>query len=527
MKFSVRCTFSLLVAALLAGLSTAAWAETWTLDLKRQDPKGNIGDAKAWRYWSTQPQHFFLQTVSDGKGGKQIVGNTDQTAFKRIVKKEPEYKSDSPFRLVAKLGAWEYAFVLDAAGPEPKPDKKVEQADAKKTEEEEKPSDEENAEAEKKEEKKPAPKPVEYNRLYFDFNRNGDLTDDPPVEADAVNRNAARATYVYFQFPRIDVTLGEGDEKYDYSFKLMGYTNVAKDFAHASIRLQSAAYREGEIALDGKKHRVALIDFNGNGRFDDEIVFPPNVSLSSGQLYFQTGDMLLVDPDSDGGAVYDSPYDPTSGDYRHFISKMVQIDGRFYDLKVSVGGDKLTLTPSTAALGQVTNPNDKYRALIYGDLGVLKICGGKDAPAAVPAGRWRLLCYTLYPTAQTEPEKPAEADKPPADEKPGGVKTPPPRPKGPTFVSAMATGKYPAVEVREGTAVELQFGPPLKPTVTAHLVAKPDKSAKDVNLSMSLVGSAGEICTNIMIDGGRPPKPEFTITDPKGEVVQRGSFEYG
>ena len=44
---------------------------------------------------------------------------------------------------------------------------------------------------------------------------------------------------------------------------------------------------------------------------------------------------------------------------------------------------------------------------------------------------------------------------------------------------------------------------------------------------MSLVGSAGEVCTNMMVDGGRPAKPEFTITDPKGKVVQQGSFEYG
>ena len=41
---------------------------------------------------------------------------------------------------------------------------------------------------------------------------------------------------------------------------------------------------------------------------------------------------------------------------------------------------------------------------------------------------------------------------------------------------------------------------------------------------MSLIGSAGEICTNMMVDGGRPSKPEFTITDPKGKVVQAGQL---
>ena len=50
---------------------------------------------------------------------------------------------------------------------------------------------------------------------------------------------------------------------------------------------------------------------------------------------------------------------------------------------------------------------------------------------------------------------------------------------------------------------------------------------KQLSLDMSLVGSTGEICTNMMVNGGRPSKPEFTITDPKGKVVQQGSFEYG
>jgi hypothetical protein len=31
----------------------------------------------------------------------------------------------------------------------------------------------------------------------------------------------------------------------------------------------------------------------------------------------------------------------------------------------------------------------------------------------------------------------------------------------------------------------------------------------------------------VIVNGRRPPKPEFTITNPKGETVQEGSFSYG
>jgi hypothetical protein len=48
-----------------------------------------------------------------------------------------------------------------------------------------------------------------------------------------------------------------------------------------------------------------------------------------------------------------------------------------------------------------------------------------------------------------------------------------------------------------------------------------------VQLQMSLVGSSGESCQQILINGQRPGTPEFTITDPKGKVVQSGAFRYG
>jgi len=44
---------------------------------------------------------------------------------------------------------------------------------------------------------------------------------------------------------------------------------------------------------------------------------------------------------------------------------------------------------------------------------------------------------------------------------------------------------------------------------------------------MALIGSGGERCSGIYVNGSRPPAPEFTITDPDGKKVQTGKFEYG
>ena len=99
--------------------------------------------------------------------------------------------------------------------------------------------------------------------------------------------------------------------------------------------------------------------------------------------------------------------------------------------------------------------------------------------------------------------------------------------EGPSFASATATEKYKAVTVRKGETVELPFGPPYTPTVTAMSYGNPDEKAEQLSLQMGLVGGGGEECTNMMVKGSRPGKPDFTITDPAGKVVQQGSFEYG
>ena len=80
----------------------------------------------------TEPQQFVQQDKWSGAA---------QAEFQRLVKKEPKYVVPIPFRGVAKLGGRSFCFALDAV----------------------------------------APKAAGYDRLYFDANGNGDLTDDPKV----------------------------------------------------------------------------------------------------------------------------------------------------------------------------------------------------------------------------------------------------------------------------------------------------------------------------------------------------------
>ena len=481
--------------------------------------------------------------MPDGKDGIRSHGDKQYAdAFKELVKKEPEYNSERPFRGIAKLGTQEFAFALDMSTPPPAPKDETPENGSADAEAEPK-DDSAIAKLKGKVAEKTAPAPMPlfaYDRLYFDINHNGDLTDDKAMEASVkTHPHPDRGAYAQISFPRLEVTIDADGTAIDSVFFLSGHAHSSINYSNVGMRLNAGAYREGEITLEGKKRKIVLIDFNSNGRFDDAIKVitihrRPN---DKGEFHPQYGDTLLIDP-SPSKIGRDSPYDVTSSDYRYNVSKLINIDGRFYGMKITPAGDKLTLEPSSVALGNVTNPNDGFRALIHSDSGVLKISGDKDVPIPVPEGEWRLLSYTITLPETPKPSEPAkEKEKKKAEKETSAIKMleeaikafinkPPVRsPSRPrwSMVSARATAECKPVKVVEGKTVELPFGPPYKPLVTAQNYGNQEQ----VSLQMSLVGVAGEICSNLMAHGGRPPKPDFTITDPKGEVVQQGSFEYG
>jgi len=572
-----RLLFSLVGAITAAGgvflAAEAAPGEECAMKLKQLASTSRYTPDE-YQYRATYGQTVMGQFQDPSSGGRVRVqiGGSQATgqAFEKIVKKEPaKYGCKQPFRGVVKLGDQEFAFVFDAVGLKPDEDEaraKAEKAAAEAKEKAEKAAAEAKAKA-AKEKAKPksslldslsraltgeertvpdAATPrqpgnaIMYNRLYFDRNRNGDLTDDPVIESETRNAMVySSGRYARAQFPVVTVPLEAGGAKYDYAFSVNVTYNAMDDrSAYAYASFNAAAYRDGEITLDGKKRHLALVDFNSNGRYDDVISIRSGVRGSEGQVYPQYGDVLLVDPQA-SRPVYLNPYDVTSSGNRYNVSKLVSIDGKFYDLVISPSGDKLSLAPATPSIGYVTNPNDGFTAVVYSDKGFMKISGGKSKPVPLPEGSWKLLSYTIDLTGMEEKPAPAaekSEKKDTAGQKQsdllsavvqalagGAAASNPARPLRATMVSAQATNDYPPVVVRKGETATLPFGPPYKPTVKVNYSPGPGQ----VQLSMTLVGVGGERCSNMMVQGGRPSKPEFTISDPKGEVVYRGSFDYG
>ena len=214
----MRIPARFLVGAAVASLAILAAAavvraETCTLELKRVDQQNPQKSDYVFR--AANPQRIFVQI---GKDGDPIGNQEPVAAFKRIVKKEPKYRSEHPFRAVLKLGSQEYAFALDAIPPANKDAKPA----AEKTKKEEKP----------KTGRASAPVPIGYNRLYFDLNHNGDLTDDKPIDMEP--QQGPRRVGSFFQFPRIDLTIDDAGTKLDYSFCLEGQKSAPRGMSPTS-----------------------------------------------------------------------------------------------------------------------------------------------------------------------------------------------------------------------------------------------------------------------------------------------------
>ena len=417
-------------------------AEGAMLELKRlaSPEAGNrSGPPPDAAFQNSIPQHFSMQVGHDRT-------NPLLPSYRKIVRKEPsKFLSEHPIRGVAKLGTGQFGFVLDAAEPEAKG----------------------------------------YGRVFFDINHNGDLTDDDVIEA-IQDGSRTSSSYAQHRFPRIDLTIPVGQQEMDYAFRFSVYWRKSTSYEYVSASLNAAAYRVGDVMLDGKRRRIVVLDFNSNGRFDDVVEISESRG-SSTQIRTSYGDMLFVDPERGSSA----GYDVTQGAGRQYLSSLCSIDGRFYDVKLSSTGERIVLSPSPRPVGYVTNPNNGFGALVGSGEAVLKITGDADVPIPLPVGRWKLLSYTIQH---------AEGSR----------------------VSARATNSSPQVTVREHETVSMPFGPPYKPVV------KSSKQGRDkAYLSLSIVGCIGEVCTDLRVKGKRPPGPKFAILEPDGEVVEKHLFKYG
>jgi hypothetical protein len=465
------CTF--VIAAMFWALAAtvgfpAESAVRCKLELVRLEPLDLDKSDESIVYHAVSSQRFIRRS---GKGILWGPTFDPEKNFQQLVKKEPaKYLSDRPFRSVAKLGSKEFAFVLD-----------------------------------KKDERSKG-----YDRLYFDLNGNGDLTDDKPVDAVADKG-----------FPRVDLAIDIDGKKLDYAFFLVADSHREPDYEITRAWLSSAVYRRGEITLDGKKHKIAVLDWNGNGRFDDVLSLPRNPHGDEGQICPVYGDILLIDPGK-LAARDDLDSDYPLGDERQFLGKVTVFGDKCHEVKVSPLGDEVVWKQPTAARGQVAAPYAPCHVNLISDIGYFRLNFEKRRTAVLPVGQWWLLSYDLTIESWKEPEPPlSDRSKQKPPENPGAKPEPLRGPAKPPQIWAAGTWKNQPVIVRADRTAILKLGPPYRATV------KVDRKREIANFTFVIRGADGEVVTGLRASGKSPERPKITISDPQGKVVAEGAFEYG
>ena len=472
----------LLLAAVVAVLGgRPVQAQTCSLEMKyleaSPNPFGfNLGEDEIpveLLLMMVRPQQFTFQSGDETNGP-----DPRRELFASVITMEPEYESDAPLRDVCHLGDHRIGFALDSS----KGGKG-------------------------------------YDRLYFDLNRDGDLTNDGPVKADSPSGFFFSGDGSSSLFPLVAVEIEAGGTPLQYAFRFTVNDYTFGDAEMFSVALTSAAYREGEIELNGKTRHLLLADFDANGRFDDRMEIG-RTSETGGRIWRSAGDVLYIDgQDASTDELFD--VESTMGGHRHSLSGLLSIEGGFYDVKVSPAGDELTLSASEVALGHVTNEIAPWRATVYGERGILDVVASDDGHATLPEGEWHLLSYAIDRTEQWK-EKPAERKRS-VLERLGDMFGESEPVSGKTRVAARLQKAGPAVKVVAGETVGFHFGPPYKGVVKAGRGRKEG----EVRLSLSIVGAVGEECTDLLLNGKRPSDPAFVIMAPDGEIVKRGKFEYG
>jgi hypothetical protein len=400
--------------------------------------------------------------------------------FAKVVKKEPaKYVADRPLRGVATLGSNRYVFALDHKSKDSRG----------------------------------------YDRLYFDRNGNGDLTDDEPIDLLPSKdfKDSKASVSDNRGFPPIVVSSSVDGTKLDYPLNLRRYCVHKPDYEYVVLYLAVDAYRRGEVTLDGKKHTIAVLDWNCNGRFDDVVSVPAKPQGTNDRLYANRGDILLIDPEKID--VENLSWSRPLGEHRQFLGKLTGFEGKYYATKVSPSGDEITWTPCSPPLGRITSSHAPCHVELVSELGYLDLNIEKSKPATIPAGRWRLLSYGYSIKDWKETASPA-----PTAGKSAGAEDPKRPARSKSNVSRiLAQGTFAGspLIVEPGQTTALKFGPPYRASVRV------DQWNGEISLNLELHGTGGEEVSGLAINGGMPERPTFTITDPQGKVVEQGQLEYG
>jgi hypothetical protein len=353
-----------------------------------------------------------------------------------------------------------------------------------------------------------------FTLVYFDANKNGDLTDDPSQSGAAVmsERRGRRSGYVRFPAEKTTILAGENALPFHYRISVTGLTIneidvnalTAADLSeNISCSFDVACYYAGELTLDGHTYIVALADRNANGRFGDRNRGRSTESGNSLAWSNSFGDALYITESSEA-TEYDAM---VLGDY-------IVLRDRIFGVTVDEAGQRLVLDPVTADLSALELGDDSRLVMLQRRAdGATVSLFSPGRKVMVPQGAYRLIRYQLQ-------KRDAEGDL--------------------WQLTAVSAGRVEYVAT--GTAgSRVRFGQPFRTIVTISPSAiKLWQDGEGLKLSLLVAGSGDDRLVDVArlsgtkskiemseLEPEHPKEPAYHVLQPDGEIVAQGDFEYG
>ncbi len=340
------------------------------------------------------------------------------------------------------------------------------------------------------------------DRLYFDSDGDNDLTDEEPLTARTLPADEdTPARYAVFPPVPVEATVEGNTRQHHVAIAITYGVGDAADDVRPMVVMVGAAYREGRVELGGKLVRVAVIDTDLDGRFDERAVARGDGS------YPEPGDAVVISEQVNEPIVLEAL------DFGHarMLGRYVCHDGECYQIRVAPDGSSVKVYALRPDVGVLRAAQPGAVLHLVGEDGAVGVATGPDG-AHVPVGTYTPMFYVL-----------GETDE-----------------RGRKWLLLCAP--YMAVfgetfDVEAGASREIVFGPPLewhlsvlKESATSmprggDVVA--DAEPWGVSLSLSVSGQGETRVAGVMVDGEQPPPPTFRILDEAGEVVHEDQFEYG
>jgi hypothetical protein len=306
-----------------------------------------------------------------------------------------------------------------------------------------------------------------------------------PIEVMIKYDDIVEPYYFYLEYQQIDTPVLHENSKF---------------LENIYLSLIPGGYSTGTANIGNSKYMISVVDFNGNGIFNEPFNVKPEVKAPDGRLY-AVGDQVLF-------ALDVNRENMPRGFYPY--SNYINLDGKWYSVDVSSDGRKMEINKADLDLGTIRVPYQLNSLQLVSENGVMTVSGrnildpkGKITyEYEVPTGIYKLFAYAMQ-TGKSGEE---------------------------WFCNASGTESVEQFQVKKGEVFDLKLGYPFIMNVSCLPLIGQQKNIEagdTILLSLTFSGQAGEVFTNISESAKQLPRPTFKAVDENGKVVAESSFEYG